>query len=240
VRVNAASDSLDVLYEASGLRILCAEGGAFSQNTLVALCTETGQCVVIDPGGGIPDVMHWLTVQKLNPEAIWLTHAHLDHVEGIPLLRARWPDLPVWLHALDRGFYEAAPQQAQAFGLPFEGGPLPSPTHAFDGVEVVQVGNQRFQVRHAPGHAPGHVILVHAEKGVALVGDVIFAGSIGRTDLPLGDFATLMDSIGREILALPDETLLIPGHGSSTTVGAERRGNPFLVPQFGGPERGYA
>lgn len=242
------------VFEAPGLRILSAEGGAFLENTFVVHCETTNRAVVVDPGASAPEVILWLDAQGVAPDAVWLTHAHLDHVEGIPALRARWPALPIWLHPADEGFYAAAPQQAAAFGLAFEVDALPTPTQPLAAGDLMTVGAQQFRVRFAPGHAPGHVMFVHeaapneapneapavGASGVALVGDVVFQGSIGRTDLPMGDFDTLMDSIRREVLSLPDAVVLLPGHGPATTVGFERTTNPFIAPQFGGPSRGFA
>jgi glyoxylase-like metal-dependent hydrolase (beta-lactamase superfamily II) len=128
--------------------------------------------------------------------------------------------------------YQAVPRQAAHFGLEMEA--QPEPTHELAHGASVTVGDCALAVRYTPGHAPGHVILVAEDLSVALVGDVVFHGSIGRTDLPGGDFKTLMTSIRGQVLTLPDPTVLYPGHGPTTTVGAERRGNPFLVPHYGG------
>jgi hydroxyacylglutathione hydrolase len=236
--------SIHPIREGAELSLWCAEGGAFQENTWIVRCEATRAWGLVDPGAATPDVIRWAEAEGLPaPDAIWLTHAHLDHVEGIPAARARWPELPIFLHPEDRGFYDGAPAQAAHFGLPFTGGALPAPTHALSAGDTLSLGALSFTVRHAPGHAPGHVIfLLDAAQGppFALVGDVVFLGSIGRTDLPMGDFETLIASIRREVLSLPDEVVLCPGHGPTTTVGFERVGNPFLAPQFGGPPRGFA
>jgi len=146
-------------------------------------------------------------------------------------LRREW-QAPIWLHPGDRPLYDAVLQQAVAFGLEVE--EPPPPDEAFAHGQSYAFGDATFEVRHAPGHAPGHVILYAAEAGLAFVGDVIFQGSIGRTDLPGGDFRQLMRSIREQVLTLPEPTRLLPGHGPETTVGFESRTNPFLVPQYGG------
>jgi glyoxylase-like metal-dependent hydrolase (beta-lactamase superfamily II) len=171
-----------------------------------------------------------LTPRQLPPlDGILLTHAHMDHVEGIPAVK-RELDVPILLHPADAPLYAAAPMQAQMFGLRME--PLPPVDGELVVGDAVRFGECALEVRFAPGHAPGHVILVG--DGVALVGDVIFAGSIGRTDLPGGDFATLMRSIREQVLTLPDETTLHTGHGPDTTVGRERVSNPFVTGVYGG------
>jgi hydroxyacylglutathione hydrolase len=159
---------------------------------------------------------------------VFLTHAHLDHVEGLPLVREA-VDVPIHLHADDLPLYERAAAQAEAFGMRLSG-PLPEIDVFFEPGSEVRVGSHAFEVRFTPGHAPGHVILYSAGQGLALVGDVVFAGSIGRTDLPGGDMQRLLRSIREQVLTLPDATVLMPGHGPETTVRRERRGNPFLAP----------
>jgi glyoxylase-like metal-dependent hydrolase (beta-lactamase superfamily II) len=173
-----------------------------------------------------------IRAEKLDLQAILLTHAHIDHIEGVHAIREIVPDVPIWLHADALGMYRALPHQAAAFGLRVE--PQPEPTHQLVHGQVMDIGGCSLDVRDSPGHAPGHVILVAADKSFALVGDVVFSGSIGRTDLPGGNLKTLMKSIREEVLTLPDATVLYSGHGPPTTVGRERVSNPFLVPHYGG------
>ena len=144
-----------------------------------------------------------LAATGAKPVAIWLTHAHLDHVLGVPRVAAE-TGVPVWLHPGDRPLYDAVPEQAAWFGL--EAPALPPPDRTFAHGDTVRVGELAFQVRHTPGHSPGSVCLVG--PGVVLGGDVLFAGSIGRTDLPGGDFDTLIASIERELLSLPEPTFV--------------------------------
>lgn len=214
------------------MRIRTYTGSGFGENAYLAECEETGAAVAVDPGSGAERMVSDLEREGGSLDAILLTHAHLDHVEGVHTVRAFAPDVPILLHPADGGLYRSLPQQAAMFGLRAE--PQPEPTGELTPGERFDFGNTGFDIRFTPGHAPGHVILVAADHGLALVGDVVFQGSIGRTDLPGGDFKTLMRSIRDEVLSLPDETVLYPGHGPATTVGAERAGNPFLIPHYGG------
>ena len=214
------------------MRIQSFAGGLFGENSYLVVCSETGAAVVVDPGAGAADVVRAVERHGAALEAILLTHAHIDHVEGLPQVRAAAPDAPIVLHDADRPLYDGMAQQAAAFGLAAPR--LPPVDRSWDHGDTFSFGRCSFDVRHAPGHAPGHVILVSEADGVALVGDVIFQGSIGRTDLPGGDLRDLMRSIREQVLTLPDETRLFTGHGPSTSVGNERRGNPFLIPHYGG------
>lgn len=213
------------------MRILTFTGGPFAQNGYVAVCRESGEAVVVDPGATAHRMVAALAEEDAWLVAVLLTHAHLDHVEGLARILESSP-APVYLHPADRPLYDAAPQQAAAFGLPTPDLPPPDRTLAHD--DTFTFGTRSWAVRHAPGHAPGHVIFHDAAAGVAFTGDVIFQGSIGRTDLPGGDFRQLMDSIRNQVLTLPDATRLYTGHGPTTTVEDERRGNPFLIPHYGG------
>jgi glyoxylase-like metal-dependent hydrolase (beta-lactamase superfamily II) len=213
------------------VKIRTFTGGGFGENAYLVVC-ESGACAAVDPGSGAPELLEAIETDGLALEAIFLTHAHLDHVEGVSTVRARHPDVPIWLHPDDRELYRGVRQQAAWFGLSVED--QPEPTNEIVPGQDLTFGTCRFEVRFTPGHAPGHVILVSDADELALVGDVVFQGSIGRTDLPGGDYQALMKSIRAQVLTLPDETTLYPGHGPPTTVGFERVGNPFLVPHYGG------
>ena len=206
------------------MRVIQVPNGNFLENTWIVVDEAAGECAVIDPGEEAGLVLHKVAETGARVAAVWLTHAHLDHVMGVARIRAE-TGAPVWLHAADRRLYDTVPQQAAAFGVPAVA--LPAPDHTWEHGDVARVGGLEFQVRHVPGHSPGHVALVG--HGVVFGGDVLFAGSVGRADLPGGDLATLLDSIRRELLSLPDDTIVHSGHGPDTTIGAERRSNPFLV-----------
>ncbi len=164
-------------------------------------------------------------------EAVVLTHAHLDHMEGVADLMERIP-APIWLHAADRPLYDSVTQQAAMFG--YDVRVPPPPDRELVGGQDFRLGDCVFEVRHTPGHSPGHVILYHEASASAFVGDVVFAGSIGRTDLPGGSWQELMASIREQVLTLPDDTELYTGHGPTTTVERERTTNPFLIPHHPG------
>ena len=206
------------------MKIVQIPNGVFMENCYLVIDEAARECAIVDPGEEAGLILNKVRASGARPVAIWLTHAHLDHVLGVPRVKAE-TGAPVWLHAADRRLYDGVPQQAIAFGMRAEA--LPPPDHAWQHGDVARVGTLEFAVRHVPGHAPGHVALV--APGVVLGGDVLFAGSIGRTDLPGGDFETLIGSIEREFLSLPDDTVVKSGHGPDTTVGDERHHNPFLT-----------
>ena len=206
------------------MRVVQVPNGTFLENTWIVVDEDARECAVIDPGEEAGMVLHKVSEAGARVTAIWLTHAHLDHVMGVARVRAE-TGAPVFLHAADRALYEAVPQQALAFGVQADAPPAPDRTWQHG--DVARVGGLEFQVRHVPGHAPGHVALVG--HGVVFGGDTLFAGSIGRADLPGGDLPTLLASIRRELLSLPDGTIVHSGHGPDTTIGAERRANPFLT-----------
>jgi len=207
------------------VRIVQIPNGMFAENCYLVVDEEARECAIVDPGEEAGLILHKVQETGARPVGIWLTHAHLDHVLGVPRIAAE-TGAPVWLHPADRPLYDAVPEQATWFGLAAPG-PLPAPDQDLSHGMRLPVGNLSFEVRHAPGHSPGSVCFV--ARGVALGGDVLFAGSIGRTDLPGGDFETLIASIERELLPLPDDTILYSGHGPETTIGRERQTNPFLT-----------
>ena len=206
----------------SGASVSALTVGAFQENCYLVAAPDRNRCVIIDPGDEPERIITAVERSGAGPEAIWLTHAHLDHIGAISALRRRW-DLPVYLHPLDEPLYAMASRQAALYGLPFEQ-PEPADRALGEG-DVLTLGSLRFTVMHAPGHAPGHVIF-HGH-GVALVGDCLFAGSIGRTDLPMSNPRDLAASLER-IVALPEDTVVYPGHGPVTSIGTEAASNPFL------------
>jgi glyoxylase-like metal-dependent hydrolase (beta-lactamase superfamily II) len=207
------------------VKIVPIPNGMFAENCYLVVDEQARECAIVDPGEEAGLILHKVKETGAKPVAIWLTHAHIDHVLGVPRVASE-TGAPVWLHPADRPLYDAVPEQAAWFGLaPL--GPLPAPDRELSHGMRLAVGNISVEVRHAPGHSPGSVCFV--APGVALGGDVLFAGSIGRTDLPGGDFETLIASIERELLPLPDDTIVYSGHGPETTIGQERQTNPFLT-----------
>ena len=205
------------------MKVLSRTVGAFQENCYLVVDELTNRGVLIDPGAESERLIDMVLASGATLEAIWLTHAHIDHIGGIAGVRRRWP-VPVHLHPADLPLFERAEMQAAVYGLPFEQPEQPDVLLA-DG-DVLTVGDLRFDVLHTPGHAPGHVVFHHGE--VILGGDLLFAGSIGRTDLPLSNPADMEESLAR-ICALGDGAHVHPGHGPSTTIGAERATNAFLT-----------
>ena len=213
------------------MRTRAFTAGSFAENGYLVVCDDETTGIVVDPGAAASGMLDAIREEDLSIAAILLTHSHLDHVEGVNRILEDW-DVPLYLHPDDQPLYDHVAEQAKRFGVEMEEPPPPDRT--LEHGQVLEFGGSSFEVRHCPGHAPGHVIFWEEEAGVALVGDVVFQGSIGRTDLPGGNFKQLMTSIREQVLSLPDETRLLPGHGPETTVGDERRGNPFLIPHYGG------
>ena len=204
--------------------VVSIPNGQFAQNCYLVADPATGVAAMIDPGEESGRILAELDRRGWKLEVIWLTHAHVDHVMGVADVVRRWP-VPIWLHPLDRPLYDNLPQQAAWMGLRLP--PAPPTTDEMRPGEQLSLGGVRFNVRHVPGHSPGSVALVG--HGRVFGGDVLFSGSVGRTDLPGGDTATLLASIEREFLTLPDTTVVHSGHGPDTTIGAERTTNPFLT-----------
>lgn len=208
--------------------VVVLTNGTFVENCYLVADRATGEAVVVDPGEEADLFLARLHSEEWRATAIWLTHAHIDHIAGVGRVKDV-TGVPVFLHPLDRRLYDAAPLQAAAFGLQVD--PPPPPDAELAEGQTLRVGSWSFEVMHLPGHAPGHVAFVG--HGLALAGDVLFQGSIGRTDLPGGDTRTLLDSIRGKLFTLPNDTMVLPGHGPPTTIGAEKLANPFVKLQPG-------
>ncbi|MBV1830743.1 MBL fold metallo-hydrolase [Komagataeibacter sp. AV436] len=206
---------------------------AFGQNCSILWNPDTHHAVVVDPGGDVPRIMAALTDKALTVEAIWLTHGHLDHAGGADALRRELSarqGAPVPVLGPDRAdapLLASIPQQAALFGL--TGLENVQPDRFVKHGETLEALGHSFQVRHVPGHTPGHVVFYDPDARFAFVGDTLFKGGVGRTDFPYGDHDQLIAAIGRELLTLHDDVTILPGHGPATTIGAERKGNPFLA-----------
>ncbi|MFL5563396.1 MAG: MBL fold metallo-hydrolase [Gemmatimonadaceae bacterium] len=204
------------------MRITSHTVGPFAENCYLVVDERTNSAVLVDPGAEEERILRALKVSGATLEAIWLTHAHIDHVGAIAAVRRAY-DVPIYLHPADRPLYDNASWQAAQYGLPFDAPPPPDRDLA-DG-DLLQVGDEEFKVIHTPGHAPGHCVF--ESNGLILAGDLLFAGSIGRTDLPLCDPRAMTESLAR-ISALEPALVVRPGHGPSTTIGRELETNPFL------------
>lgn len=199
----------------------------FAQNCSVIWCTQTMKAAVVDPGGEMDKILAKVEEKGLRLEKILLTHAHIDHA-GATAELAKLKQLKIeGPHREDKFWIDMLPQQSTMFNFPvsdtFE------PDRWLEHKDVIELGEQTLDVLHCPGHTPGHVVFYHKERQLALVGDVLFNGSIGRTDFPKGDHATLIDSITTRLWPLGDEVEFVPGHGPMSTFGHERKNNPFVA-----------
>jgi len=204
--------------------------GPFFKNGFVVSCERTREAVLIDPGDEVPSLLDYITSRQLSVQHILLTHAHVDHLTGVPAAK-RALNAPVHLHQDDLFLYDRAAEQADAVGLHVD--QLPRVDRFYDTGQVIRFGRYEVRPLHTPGHCPGGVCLaIRGEDDTMpnlFVGDTLFAGSIGRTDLEGGDYDTLLTSIRDVLFSFGDETPVHPGHGPSTTVGRERATNPFLA-----------
>ncbi|MEI8146198.1 MAG: MBL fold metallo-hydrolase [Alphaproteobacteria bacterium] len=200
----------------------------FQQNCSIIWDDRTMEAAVVDPGGDVPVILNALKELKVKATKIWITHGHLDHVGGAAELAATLGITEIeGPHEADRMLIANVEKQAEKFGVPGLKGV--EPTRWLNEGDTVSIGAITFEVFHVPGHAPGHVVFVDRADDFALVGDTIFQGSVGRTDLPGCDHDLLISSIKSKLFTLGNEMTVLPGHGPATTIGRERLSNPFLT-----------
>lgn len=210
---------------------------AFQQHTRVLGCEKTKRAICIDPGDDSAEIVRAIDKHDLELQAIAITHAHLDHIGGVTSLKKLKPAADIMIHRADEFIYEALPEQAAWIGIPREQWPAlgfdfaapPKVDGYWNDGQIYKVGTLEFKILHCPGHTPGHVVLYEENERKVFVGDVLFAGSVGRTDLPGGSTEQLMDSIMNKLLTLDDDVEVYSGHGPVTTIGRERSTNPFLT-----------
>jgi hydroxyacylglutathione hydrolase len=212
----------------------------FQQNTRVIFCKKTLKAICVDIGEKSDEIVNYIQNNNLQLQAITLTHGHLDHVGGTNDLHNSFPDAEILLHKDDEDLYYGLPKQPLLMGIPphqlkalgFDYENPPKLSRNWQDGEIYEVGNLKFKVSHCPGHTRGHVVLFEETHRKVFVGDCLFAGSIGRTDLPGGSFEQLIDSITRNILTLGDDVTVYSGHGEETTIGREKATNPFLTEAY--------
>lgn len=208
----------------SELAVVSLVNGQFVQNCYLVADAAAGEAVIIDPGQESDRFLAELERRRWRVRAIWLTHAHIDHIMGVSAVHLA-TGAPIHLHPLDRALYDALPQYGSWIGFPVPA--PPPPQFELTPGQQLRVGEFTFEVRFTPGHSPGSVSFLG--EGRIFGGDVLFNGSVGRTDLPGGDSTVLMSTIQSEFLSLPDSTIVHSGHGPDTTIGIERLTNPFLT-----------
>jgi len=210
----------------SGLKVAVLPVTPFEQNCSLVWCEQTMKGAVIDPGGDVERIEEMVKTQGVTVEKILLTHAHVDHAGGVAALAEIYAVPIEGPHKDDQFLIDEIETIAQSYGFP--GARTFTPTRFFEDGDTVNVGELTFEIFHCPGHTPGHIVYYHAPSRLVIVGDVLFQGSIGRTDFPRGNHADLINSIKSKLYPLGDDVTFLPGHGGLSTIGAERASNPFL------------
>lgn len=210
---------------------------AFQQNTRVVACEETRKAICIDPGERSEELVNYINDSDFELQAITLTHGHLDHIGGTRFMHDSFPEAEILIHKDEEELYYALPQQPLMMGvqphqlvaLGFDYEDPPRITRNVAHGDTLEIGKLKFEVRHCPGHTLGHIVLVEENERAVFTGDCLFSGTIGRTDLPGGDYRQLIDSINNNVLSLGDDFTAYCGHGPETTIGREKASNPFLT-----------
>jgi len=199
---------------------------SYQQNCSLLICERSDKAAIVDPGGDIDRILKTIEREKVSPESILITHGHLDHIGATAELAALLSIPVIGPHQDDQFWIDAIHEQCRTFHFPDCDSFTPS--HWLSQSDIVKVGEEVLDVFHCPGHTPGHLVFVHRNTKLAIVGDVLFKGTIGRPDLPKGDFDTLINSIKNNLWPLGDQFTFIPGHGPTSTFGEEMRSNPFV------------
>jgi hydroxyacylglutathione hydrolase len=208
------------------LKIIVVPVTPLQQNASIVICTATNKAAIVDPGGDVEHLATILKKQGVTPEKILLTHGHIDHAGGAAALAEKF-SLPIeGPHEDDAFLLATLDEQGKAYGIPEARKVIP--TRWLSGGDEVSVGDLKLEVRFVPGHTPGHIIFIHHASQLALVGDTLFQGSVGRTDFPRSSHAQLMEAIKTQLLTLPDDYTILPGHGAASSIGEERENNPYL------------
>lgn len=198
----------------------------FAQNATILWCSDTCQAAIVDAGGDIDELSQWISQQGLTLEKLLLTHGHIDHAGGAAELAQAHAVQIEGPQQAERFWLDQLPEQGKMFGFP-PSPPLTPDRWLQDG-DTVTVGRETLQVLHCPGHTPGHVVFYSPTAKLLIAGDVLFQRSIGRTDFPMGNHQQLLDAIKTKLFVLPEDTVVLPGHGPLTTIGDEKRYNPFV------------
>lgn len=209
------------------IRAIVAPVTPLQQNCTIVWCSATNKAAVIDPGGETPRILKAVADHGLTVEKIWITHGHMDHAGGAATLKAATGAIIEGPHKDDQFWIDRIADSGKQYGIP--DAQVFTPDRWLEDGDEVSLGETRFIVRHCPGHTPGHVVFIHPEARFAQVGDVLFKGSIGRTDFPKGNHTQLIESITQRLWPLGSDIAFVPGHGPMSTFGAERQTNPFVA-----------